>query len=521
MLNKLFNSLDIDNETKLITSPITKKIIDNYNKIYNNKYLKFPSFDNSFKNYLEKSDLSFWVIDVVRFKRVWCNDNALSIFKKKSVEDFLDNDMSKCSLKILLTLQNNFKEIQNKNFNIVPFTIYPDDAECPLKLMIKYQGVYVNDELCLLGSCSSIIKDLNQSQISNNYRNIAVAHEAFLYTPAIMLILSLDGKLIYKNTAATDHFYSIIPEKNKDINYLQYIFQGIENSKVDVTNVLNVVNDGKTFSSHIRQPPYDNEDILDDIWHTITVSRQQDTSTGKFIYLITQIDITELKRKDLLLLHDVKDKYNQEKVKIVNQIKEQIIKPLIESTDLCDIIYNASQKKLIHTKSQKLLLNDINKLNVTQFNILDTFNNLLHSTIDIQDNKIRCNSLDEYQINKYSEIKKFNFIELLQEIINHYSYPYTTNKLNLQYDLEKNNYIINNNRNGLKRVFELLLYSILQINDNKIIDINFTYNSKIIYITINNYKEIKKIDMIEYNLNKYNINMLIEDENISMSLLIE
>ncbi|ADZ72004.1 Cyclic diguanylate phosphodiesterase domain protein [Polymorphum gilvum SL003B-26A1] len=217
---------------------------------------------------------ALWVYDFDRKRVLWANRAALDIWDAESMEALrardLGLDMSRSVAEQLNQYKNDFKR-RDVAFSEV-WTIYPNDV--PKTVKVVYRGLHLKDgRMAML--CEGKINHESQPDTLRSA-------EALLHTPVMISMFASDGEPLYRNPASRAS--QIDPDTT------------LQNRLVDcgeAAALATALKDGK--DCRIIARTRTNRGIR---WHEITARTCKDAVTGVPAYLVSEIDVTELKETE-------------------------------------------------------------------------------------------------------------------------------------------------------------------------------------------------------------------------------
>ncbi len=215
-----------------------------------------------------------WIFDFDLFRVIWANAAALKVWNAETREELaardLSEDMSDSVETRLRQYQADFAE-PNASFNEI-WTLYPNGQ--PQTLNVNFAGITLEDgRLAML--CEGTVEQAREPEAIRSA-------QALLHTPVKISLFGINGEALYHNPAArssridgrgglTDHFSN--PRHGREF------FEALKVSKSDKTVARVKTTDGTR-------------------WHEISGICCRDSVTGAEAYLISELDVTDLKEAE-------------------------------------------------------------------------------------------------------------------------------------------------------------------------------------------------------------------------------
>lgn len=220
-----------------------------------------------------------WIFDIDNKRVLWANEAALRIWAADSLTELtareMGQDMSQSVSDRLKQYQQDF--IHSDTFFTENWSLYPKGV--PTNLKVIHSGVVLPD-----GRMAMLCEGLEEQKPDTVTLRGA---EALMHTSAMITLFDCDGKALYRNPAARaivgdiaetfrDHF--VFPEV-----YETFIAQLGEEGLARTVAIVHT-SEGER-------------------WHEISARRCRDAVTGDLAWLVSEVDVSELKRTEAHALH--------------------------------------------------------------------------------------------------------------------------------------------------------------------------------------------------------------------------
>ena len=220
-----------------------------------------------------------WVFDLDHKRVLWANTGALRIWAADSLEELIKRDMgadmSESVAKRLAQYRHDF--IHADVSFCETWSIYPKGV--PITLRVMHSGIVLED------GRMAMLCDGQEQKIADN--DTLRSAESLLHTPVMITLFSRDGKALYRNPAAREDVSAVeetFAERFTDQQeYANLIRQLSEKPSVRQVTLVNTKN-GKR-------------------WHELSIRTCRDAATGDQAWLISEVDVSELKRAEARALH--------------------------------------------------------------------------------------------------------------------------------------------------------------------------------------------------------------------------
>ena len=229
--------------------------------------------------FAERLKSPVWIFDIDQKKIVWANKGALRIWAADSLEELTARDMGKdMSASVagrLLQYQQDF--ISSDTFFSENWSIYPRGV--PITLQVVHSGIRLSD-----GRMAMLCEGLEEQAVDVETLRCA---EALLHTSVMITLFTREGKALYRNPAARE----IVPDISEtfaehfvDSDVYKALIQNLRQNDVARSVALVHTKSGKR-------------------WHEISARGCRDAVTGNEAWLISEVDVSELKRAEARALH--------------------------------------------------------------------------------------------------------------------------------------------------------------------------------------------------------------------------
>lgn len=230
--------------------------------------------------------IPIWIFDIDKTRVVWANSLAIDLWQAESLEDLIARDMTKdMSVAVRTRLrqhQEDFESNTGFEFNEI-WTIYPHGE--PTTLIVRFSGIALPDGR--MGMMCEARKE--DEQLPETVRSA----EALLHTTVMISQFSLNGAQLYSNPSARAN--------HRDPNEI------LANRFADPAEYAELIEHlTKHGECRMSARVHTASGIC---WHEITARECRDVASGDRAYLITEIDISDLKETErrvrYLADHDV------------------------------------------------------------------------------------------------------------------------------------------------------------------------------------------------------------------------
>jgi anti-anti-sigma regulatory factor len=219
---------------------------------------------------LQFSVLPTWVYDHDRFRIRWANDEALKLWKARTIEELLARDFSDNSASTNARLENYLTALR-RGARLVSedWTLYPRGK--PATMTLYGSGITLEDgRLAILFQAQLKGPDLDASMVR--------AVEALRHTSLMVSILDEQGGVIYHNPAA-------LRALHEDTS------SPVQTWLPDIADeMLNVVKAGHVYGAERTSPG--------ERWHAVEARGTIDPVTGAKAVLVQQLDVTDRRRAE-------------------------------------------------------------------------------------------------------------------------------------------------------------------------------------------------------------------------------
>ena len=226
-----------------------------------------------------------WVFDIDRRRVHWANPAALAVWRSPSLQELCARDMG---LDMSATVAARLAQYQadfvshGARFN-EQWTLYPGGK--PVSLHVHYSGFVLDDgRMAMLCEGQPITIESPEA-----LRSV----DALLHTPMMIGLYGLDGRPLYRNPAARASAHApdeTLAQRFADAAALRGLLD-------------QVAREGQaTWTMSLRTSQGER-------WHEVSARRRLDAATGEVALLISEVDVTPLKRSEeqarFLSEHDV------------------------------------------------------------------------------------------------------------------------------------------------------------------------------------------------------------------------
>jgi diguanylate cyclase (GGDEF)-like protein len=220
-----------------------------------------------------------WVFDIDKGHVAWGNEASLRIWAADSLEELTSRDMggsmSQSVAQRLTQYQEDF--IASDAVFSENWSLYPKGE--PLTLRVIHSGVVLED-----GRMAMLCEGLEKQSVDNETLRSA---EALLHTTVMITLFADDGCALYRNPAAR-----AVVGSTAETFAEHFVDPGIPEmllSQIRVTGASRVV-------AAVNTKP-------EICWHEVAARFCYDAVTGKPATLVSEVDVTELKRTQERALH--------------------------------------------------------------------------------------------------------------------------------------------------------------------------------------------------------------------------
>jgi diguanylate cyclase (GGDEF)-like protein len=233
---------------------------------------------------LERLNNPVWVFDIDCARVHWANASAQQIWRATSLEELLARDMgadmSESVARRLRQFQQDFVR-EDARFSEI-WTLYPRGE--PKTLRVMFSGIHLAD-----GRMAMLCEGLGELDADPETLRSA---EALLHTTVMITLYTLQGAALYRNPAARDVATAV------DQSLRERFVEGAAHDRL--AQQLHTGGAGRLVAQvHTGQGQR---------WHEISARRCRDAVSGEEAWLLSEVDISELKRTEAhaqhLALHD-------------------------------------------------------------------------------------------------------------------------------------------------------------------------------------------------------------------------
>ena len=220
-----------------------------------------------------------WVFDIDRKRILWANKSGLSIWAADSLDELTSRDMGKDMSE---SVSRRLKQYQQDfiTSDVVfseNWSLYPRGA--PITLRVVHSGILLSD-----GRMAMLCEGLEEQRTDAETLRCA---EALLHTSVMITLFTHKGKALYRNPAAREVVANISETFRKhfvDPEVYKMLISHLEQSGLARSVALVNTRTGKR-------------------WHEISARKCRDAVTGGEAWLISEVDVSELKRAEARALH--------------------------------------------------------------------------------------------------------------------------------------------------------------------------------------------------------------------------
>ncbi|WP_420863680.1 putative bifunctional diguanylate cyclase/phosphodiesterase [Algirhabdus cladophorae] len=214
---------------------------------------------------------AIWVYDIDTSRVAYANDLAVKLWDAPSEEVLqardLSHGMSKTVRDRLRQYQHDFST-HNADFNEL-WTLYPNGV--PTSVMLNFSGYVLHD-----GRMAMLCQAVDQGQgTPENIRST----EALLYTDVLIALVNDKGQSLYMN-----------PSARNSIKHIESRFRAQFIDPEDHDDLMHVVASRGEAQSVVQM-----HTMFGPSWYDLSVKKCTDAVTGSLAFLITAVDVTELK----------------------------------------------------------------------------------------------------------------------------------------------------------------------------------------------------------------------------------
>jgi diguanylate cyclase (GGDEF)-like protein len=224
-----------------------------------------------------------WIYDFDRARVHWANPAALTLWQADSLSDLrardLSSDMSTAVARRLLQYRQDFE--QGSHRFTEQWTLYPQGE--PHTLNVVFTGHRLVD-----GRMAMLCEALDErSQDPSSLRSV----DALLHTPVMITLYDWQARVLYRNPAAREAQPEELSAGHRFVNdsdFRQLLSQLLARGQARLMAPVHTAGGQR--------------------WHEVHASRCRDPASGRQAFLVSEVDVTELKRTearaDYLAHHD-------------------------------------------------------------------------------------------------------------------------------------------------------------------------------------------------------------------------
>ncbi len=220
-----------------------------------------------------------WVFDLDHKRILWANEDALRIWAADTLEELQARDMGKDMSQSVATRLDQYRQdfTSSKAVFSETWSLYPKGV--PVTLRVIHSGIILAD-----GRMALLCEGLEDLKADPETLRCA---EALLHTSVMITLFTYDGGALYRNPAARTVVADIaetFSEHFVDPRAWQGLMESLKENGQARSVALVYTNTGKR-------------------WHEISARRCRDAVTGEWAWLISEVDVSELKRAEAQALH--------------------------------------------------------------------------------------------------------------------------------------------------------------------------------------------------------------------------
>ncbi|MEN9626880.1 MAG: hypothetical protein RJA10_106, partial [Pseudomonadota bacterium] len=219
-----------------------------------------------------------WVFDIDRRRVHWANPAALALWQADSVADLRARDMgADMSTSVARRLQQYQQDFEQGAARFTEqWTLYPKGQ--PRTLAVVFTGHRLTD-----GRMAMLCEALEERREDpDSLRSV----DALLHTPVMISMYDWQGRVLYRNPAARD---TQPPASKANHRFVH---------EADFRSLLSqLLSRGE---ARLVAPVHT---ASGERWHEVHASRCHDVASGRQAFLVSEVDITELKRTEARANH--------------------------------------------------------------------------------------------------------------------------------------------------------------------------------------------------------------------------
>lgn len=222
----------------------------------------------------DRLSAAVWVYDFDRYQIAWANRAALSVWDAASLEELTARDLrADLSISVKKRLEQFRTDLVAPDRRLrETWTLYPRGR--PLSVRMTFSGICLDD-----GRLAMLVEGVPEQDKEPDTLRSA---QALMHTSAMIFLVSKAGEVLYMNPAAhesrDDHETGFLARFSDQATGKRFI------DAVQSAGCCNAVAEVKT-ANGAR-------------WHEIHARRCRDAVTGDVAYLISELDVTELKEAE-------------------------------------------------------------------------------------------------------------------------------------------------------------------------------------------------------------------------------
>lgn len=220
-----------------------------------------------------------WIFDIDNKHVVWANEAALRIWAADSLSELTARDMGKDMSESVANRLKQYQQdfIASDAFFTESWSLYPKGV--PTNLRVIHSGIILPD-----GRMAMLCEALEEQKTDTVTLRGA---EALLHTSVMITLFDRNGKSLYRNPAAraiVGDIAETFSEHFVDPGVYDAFMEQLEESGLARTVAVVRTEAGER-------------------WHEISARRCRDAATGDPAWLISEVDVSELKRTEAQALH--------------------------------------------------------------------------------------------------------------------------------------------------------------------------------------------------------------------------
>ncbi|MDR2452866.1 MAG: bifunctional diguanylate cyclase/phosphodiesterase [Candidatus Accumulibacter sp.] len=287
-----------------------------------------------------------WIFDIDKGHVVWGNEASLEIWAADSLEELVSRDMGRDMSQSVAQRLAQYREdfITSDAVFSENWSLYPKGK--PLTLRVIHSGVVLED-----GRMAMLCEGMEKQSVDNETLRSA---EALLHTKVMITLFADDGHALYRNPAARAVVSDIgetFPQHFVDSGVYEMLASELKQS--GASRVVAAVNTKAEIC-----------------WHEVAARFCYDAVTGNPATLVSEVDVTELKRTQERALHltthdVVTELYNRKYVmenfpRFLDLVREEKFEGALLLIDIDYFKY--VNESVGHEKGERVLVEVANRL---------------------------------------------------------------------------------------------------------------------------------------------------------------